>query len=138
MQTNIGDLKKHIFFEMLNMAGRVFILVKHTSDVVIGKRGFLPEEMEKGLVLVFNTMMNFQWDETGISAKLVFGSTTEQCFIPHEAVLSIFSPELSAQFSIMPRENEASAPAEKREEELGSRKPERGKVVQVDFNKKRL
>jgi hypothetical protein len=136
MTSSIHDLKKYIFYEMLNLAGRVFILVKHSDDVVIGKRGFLPEEMEKGLVLVFNSMMNFRWDDAGISAKLVFGAATEQCFIPHDAVLSIFSPELSAQFTVAPGADNA---AEKKRQAVGDapKKTEKGKVVQVDFNKKR-
>ncbi len=44
----IGDLKRHIFYELLDMAGRVMVLVKYSPDVVIGNRGFVGEEKETG------------------------------------------------------------------------------------------
>jgi len=143
MAANITELKQQIFFDLMNIVGRVFVLVKYSEDVVIGNRGFLPEEKEKGLVLVFNSRMNFNWDESGIAAKLVFGAATEKCFIPADSILSVFSPELSAQFVTS---------AEKRAESHESAKPVKpepakpvkdvksnkdNKVVEVDFRKKR-
>ncbi|MDA8077718.1 MAG: ClpXP protease specificity-enhancing factor SspB [Nitrospiraceae bacterium] len=139
MATDINDLKRQIFFEMLDLSGRVFILVNHAEDVVIGNRGFLPEEKEKGIILVFNKRMNFEWGDEAISARLVFGATTEKCYIPVEEVLSVFSPELAAQFSVTP-------PSEPRVKNSAGERPEQGrtdaaakegKVVKVDFNKKR-
>ncbi len=131
MVSDITDLKKEVFFDMLKLAGRVFILVEDSRDVVIGKRGFLPAEKEKGLVLVFNNQMNFEWDDSGISAHLVFGSTPEKCFIPHVSIVSVFSPELSAHFSISPAGRQKPEKASTRKEAPGN------KVVKVDFNKKR-
>ncbi len=136
MAQNVNDLKKQIFFEMLDLAGRVFVLVRHSDGVVIGRRGFLPEEIEKGLVLVFNRKMHFQWDEPGITAKLVFGSTPEQCFIPNDDILSIFSPELLCQFTVSPDESHTSENAGTHTAEPG-KKPIREKVVKVDFNRKK-
>ncbi len=136
MARDLGELKKQVFFEMLELAGRVFVLVRHSDKVVIGKRGFLPEEKEKGLVLVFNRKMHFQWDEPGITAKLVFGSTPEQCFVPVEDILSIFSPELLAQFTVSPDDGQgadAATPAAAGPE----RKAAGEKVVKVDFKKKK-
>ncbi len=142
MISSLNELKKKVFYDMLDLAGRVFILARYSADVSIGSRGFLPEEKEKGIVLVFNKRMNFEWTDSGISAKLVFGSATHQCFIPHDAVISVFSPELSAQFAV-------STTPEPEGKEAGDRKkiaPElrkkpvrsRGdKVVRVDFNKKK-
>jgi hypothetical protein len=133
---NVNDLKKQIFFEMLDLAGRVFVLIRHSDSVVIGRRGFLPGEKEKGLVLVFNRKMHFQWDEPGITAKLVFGSTPEQCFIPNDDILSIFSPELLCQFTVSPDEKgiaETAVPHSTQPE----RKTAGKKVVKVDFKKKK-
>jgi len=117
------------------MAGRVFIHVRYSDDVLIGDRGFLAEEKEKGLVLVFNAGMKFQWNEQGISATLGFGPKTEKCFIPPESIISVFSPDLNAQFSVSPA---AAAP------EAGQRKQmlrnvhslSKQKVIKVDFSKK--
>jgi hypothetical protein len=138
---NLDELKKKIFFDMLDLIGRVFIVAHFSPDVVIGNRGFLPEEKEKGMVLVFNRRMNFEWDAEGISAKLVFGSATHECFIPHDAIVSVFSPELSAQFSISPgpvsqvkeEGHSKKRPSRPREK---TAKPSHNKVVRVDFNKK--
>jgi hypothetical protein len=133
---DINELKKQIFFGMMDLAGRVFVLVRHSENVVIGKRGFLSEEREKGLVLVFNRKMHFQWDESGVTAKLVFGAAQEQCFIPLDDIVSIFSPELLAQFTVSPLEESGEEAVSARPAEP-ERKPSREKVVKVDFRKKK-
>lgn len=96
----INALKKHTFFEILETAGRVFIIVDYDESVVIGKRGFLPEEKQRGLVLVFNNKMNFAWDDEAITATLVFGNSPEKCFIPINAIAGIFSPDLRIQLTV--------------------------------------
>ena len=135
MVSNLEELKKQIFFDMLSLAGRVFVAVRYGDDVMIGKRGFLPQEKERGIVLVFNEKMNFTWDDIGITATLVFGSTSEKCFIPRDKIMTIFSPELNAQFSTFPTEH-----AESQEQE-GSQAVEEhhadDNVIKVDFGKKK-
>jgi hypothetical protein len=130
---NLTDLKKHIFFELLELAGRVFVLVGHSDNVLIGERGFLPEEREKGLILVFNRKMNFEWNAQGISATLGFGPRNEKCFIPSESVISVFSPDLNAQFSVSPAEQE---PAQTKQIGEKGPSPSKEKVIKVDFGKK--
>ena len=135
MVSGMNNLKKHVFYEMLDLAGRVFVHVRYSENVEIGNRGFLKEEKEKGLILVFNKRMNFAWDDEGISITLVFGTSPEKCFVPAEDILSVFSPELNAQFT--------AYPSDRKEEEKSSgaevfKKPEKGqKVVRVDFHKKK-
>ena len=134
MHSALNDLKKQVFYGLLEIAGRVFVLVEHADGVVIGTRGFLPEEKEKGIVLVFNSKMDFQWNDLGISARLVFGTTPQQCFIPPDAIVSIFSPEVSAQFSVSPE----SGPAPDKTDAGPEERPAAGeKVVKVDFRKKK-
>jgi len=130
---DLAALKKHIFFELLGTAGRVFILVKYSEDVLIGERGFLPEEKEKGIILVFNPAMNFEWHEGGISATLGFGTKTEKCFIPSDSIISIFSPELNAQFSSSPPAQET---AQKKPARKADQAPSKEKVIKVNFSKK--
>lgn len=141
MINNVHDLKRQVFYDLLNLAGRAFVLVRYSEDVVIGDRGFLPEEKEKGLVLVFNSRMNFVWDDSGISAKLVFGTTPQECFVPVNSILSVFSPELSAQFLTAPEQRpvpQADAAVHKRPKTEKSGKHNNDKkVVEVDFRKKR-
>ncbi len=118
---------------MMNLAGRAFILVSYSEDVIIGTRGFLPEEKEKGLVLVFNHQMQFDWTGEGISGRLVFGSKTEKCLVPSDSIISVFSPELSAHFST----SELSRKRQEKSERLPDKNASREKVVKVDFGKKK-
>ena len=130
---NLTDLKKHIFFELLDMTGSVFIVIRYADDVIIGQRGFLSEEKEKGLILVFNRKMNFEWNDRGISATLGFGTKSEKCFIPPDSITSIFSPDLNAQFSVSPAAPEAGSAGQPAKKE---RSLSREKVIKVDFGKK--
>ena len=134
MALNLTDLKKHVFFELLDMAGRVFIHVRYSDDVLIGDRGFLAEEKEKGLVLVFNAGMKFEWNEQGISATLGFGSKTEKCFIPPESIISVFSPDLNAQFSVSPAAAQEAGQSKQAVRKVHSISKQ--KVIKVDFSKK--
>lgn len=122
----INDLKKQIFFEILELAGRVFIIVDYDESVVIGKRGFLPEEKERGLVLVFNPRMNFKWEENRISAILVFGNTPEKCYIPINSISGVFSPDLRIQFSCpvfkVSKQNDESPQKLDTDEKIGKEK----------------
>ena len=137
MSQNLTDLKKHVFFELLDMAGRVFIHVRYSEEVMIGERGFLAEEKEKGLVLVFNSKMKFEWNEQGITATLGFGTKTEKCFVPPESIISVFSPDLNAHFSVSPAAREAG----QRKQAVKAMKKvhsiSKVKVIKVDFQKKR-
>ncbi|MBI5847115.1 MAG: hypothetical protein HZB31_04070 [Nitrospirae bacterium] len=138
MADTLEELKKQVFYDLLNIAGRVYIAVRYGEDVVVGKRGFLPQEREKGLILVFNQKMNFIWDEFGISTTLAFGTTAEKCFIPQESIFTIFSPELNAQFTVDPGE-QTKVPekkAEKKMEIAGKKTLSDKKVISVDFKKK--
>lgn len=134
MARNLTDLKKHVFFELLDMAGRVFIHVRYSDDVLIGERGFLAEEKEKGLVLVFNARMKFEWNEQGISATLGFGPKTEKCFIPPENIISVFSPDLTAQFSVSPAAAQEAGQSKQVMRKVHSISKQ--KVIKVDFSKK--
>ena len=134
MTGNLDELRKKVFFDMIRLAGRVFVAVGYGDDVVIGKRGFLSQEKEKGIILVFNQKMNFTWDDEGITATLVFGTTPEKCYIPQNRIMTIFSPELNAQFSTFPQ-NEAHG--QHAEEEDGKKSSTDEKVIKVDFGKKK-
>ncbi|MBF0329024.1 MAG: hypothetical protein HQL10_07690 [Nitrospirae bacterium] len=140
----LNSLKKHIFYEFLNLAGRVYILARHSENVILGHRGFTAEEKENGIVLVFNSKMNFHWDDYGITATLVFGTSPQKCFIPVDDIIAVSSPDLAAQFTLNPnaaRNTETQdlpslkpspAPIQKTAKES---KPSQN-VIKVDFTKK--
>lgn len=152
MDANLNSLKKHIFFEFLNIAGRAFVLVRHSNNVILGNRGFTAEEKENGIILVFNSRMNFLWDDYGITATLVFGTSPQKCFIPVDEIIAVYSPELNAQFVTSPQPSAISGPqpigsqkeGEKSVKKLEPKKGQKtqkdekqGHVIKVDFTKKR-
>ncbi|VAX27584.1 hypothetical protein MNBD_NITROSPIRAE03-1693 [hydrothermal vent metagenome] len=127
----LNELKRHIFHELLDLAGRVFVVVRNAENVFIGNRGFLPEEEEKGLILVFNRGMKFTWDDHGIDARLVFGTTPQRCIVPAEHIMGVYCPELNTQFLSLTD----TGPEPAIESTAGEEKP--SKVVKVDFRKKK-
>ncbi|MBF0553282.1 MAG: hypothetical protein HQK96_01850 [Nitrospirae bacterium] len=151
--SKLNELKKTIFYELLNVMGRVFVIVRYSEDVQIGTRGFVNAEKENGLVLVFNSKMNFTWSDDGlISARLVFGTKPEDCLIPIEHIIAVYSPELQTQFvttyttevnnsSAPPAE---AAPVPEKQEEPGEKEGDGlaaaesdNKILKVDFSKKK-
>jgi hypothetical protein len=120
----LNKLKKEAFFSFLREAGRVFIHVRPSEEVMLGRRGFVAQEEKEGIILVFNQKMQFSWDTQGISARLLFGQRWEDCFIPAEHIVSVFSPEMGAQLTIVPpRAQEQAEP------------PKGDKVIKVDFRR---
>lgn len=149
MDAGLNNLKKHIFFEFLNLVGRAFILVRYSDDVILGNRVFTAEEKENGIILVFNPKMNFMWDDYGITATLVFGTSPQKCFVPAADITAVYSPELNAQFVISPQPAAVSGPRPalvsrkedkktepKVEQKALKNKKQTGHVIKVDFTKK--
>jgi hypothetical protein len=142
MTETMDELKRMVFYGMLDLAGRVFIVTRHSGNVVIGNRGFTEDEKRQGIVLVFNNRMQFSWGDSGISATLVFGASPQKCFIPAEDIIVIYSPELNAQFATGPVEETKTAGSAKKEKEEGEtpkteKASQDSKVVKVDFRKKK-
>ena len=136
--SGLNRLKRHIFFELMGLTARVFILVKYSDSVILGNRGFLEQEKDNGIVLVFNSGMNFIWDDYGITATLVFGSSAQKCFIPIDSVISVYSPDLNVQFVAAPVTPDPGVQVpEKQKEKTEESAPSMKNVVKVDFTKKR-
>ncbi|HET6516232.1 MAG TPA: ClpXP protease specificity-enhancing factor SspB [Thermodesulfovibrionales bacterium] len=137
----MNELKKTVFYGMLDLIGRVFIVVRYSDRVVIGARGFTEDEMKNGIVLVFNTKMRFSWDDSGISTSLVFGTAPHKCYIPADDIVLIYSPELNAQFMIAPQPAAETADRNMQACDRESAKTrhcsDHSKVVKVDFQKKK-
>jgi hypothetical protein len=138
MLPKMNALKKDVFYHMLDMAGRVFIVARFSENVMIGARGFTEEEKKNGIILVFNKSMNFSWDDAGITSSLVFGTSAQKCFIPVEDIVAIYSPELNSQF-ITPFQVPAETPQEKDGGATGAELEDKtgSNVVKVDFRRKR-
>ncbi len=105
---------QRVFYDFWNDFGGVYLLVRYSSNTIVGKRGFTEEEMKQGLVLVFNNKTNntLRWDDDGnLTCILAFGTRQEDLFIHHDDMLAVFSPEGGVQFlrSDMSKEPEALA-----------------------------
>lgn len=142
IEDGINELKENTFFNLMDLAGRVYIVVHYTEDVIIGKRGFTNEEKTSGLVLVFNQKTNFQWKDDVITAKLGFGNTIEKCIIPVRNIVCIFSPDINARFMIdyVQKEQESimvkSSKSDIQKEKQKPHNESQSKVITVDFTKK--
>jgi len=141
IRQRLNELKIKTFYELLDLAGRVFLIVRYSDEVRIGTRGFLPEEKENGLVLVLNKKMKFTWEDGVLECRLVFGSKPHSCFIPEDHIIGVHSPELNTQLVVAPNiSDEKEAVQEERPEKTLATLPsaKSGKnVVKVDFTKKR-
>ncbi|MCX8070497.1 MAG: ClpXP protease specificity-enhancing factor SspB [Thermodesulfovibrionales bacterium] len=142
LEERMNALKETIFFSLMDLAGRVYIIVHYSEDVIIGKRGFTNDEKNNGLVLVFNQKMNFQWDGDVITAKLGFGNTIEKCYIPVNNIVCIFSPDINARFLVdyMPKQKEDKKQKLKQNIKSHSQSDDtkgQSKVITVDFSKKK-
>lgn len=128
---DLGDLKKDVFFRLMDKAGRVFILVRYSENVRMGQRGFLVEEKEDGIVIVFNQRMNFIWDDSGIHTTLIFGASPEKCFIPEEDIVEIYSPELGVRFMV------SAETGDRKKHDGAEAVRSEGNIIKVDFKKGR-
>ncbi len=139
MNSDVNNLKRHIFFEFLNLVGRAFVLVRYSDDVILGNRGFTAEEKENGIILVFNSRMNFLWDDYGITATLAFGTSAQKCFIPADNIIAVYCPELNAEFLASPQpamlKQESGTQIKKQEAKAKEQTSEN--IIKVDFTKKR-
>jgi len=134
----MNELKRDVFYGMLDMAGRVFIVARYAENVIIGNRGFTEDEKKNGIVLVFNKSMSFSWDDSGITSTLVFGTSPQKCFVPSDDIVAIYSPELNAQFiTALQTPAEPSEKKDKVGTEPGQEEKTESKVVKVDFRRKR-
>ncbi len=94
---------QHLFYELVNDYGQVYVVVKYSANSDIGNRGFTDDEKDKGLVLVFNERnhKNLKWTEDGsIVATLGFGggNRPEKCFLYSDDIVSVFSPKARIRF----------------------------------------
>jgi hypothetical protein len=129
---------QNLFYDILNDYGKVYIVVKHSENTVIGMRGFSEEEKKKGLILVFS-QKNYKdliWSDDGsIQATLGFGMSNkpEKCFLYADDIVSVFSPD--AKIKCDRWEVWEQAETDKKSNsvsESGGKKTQDDKVVSLD------
>jgi stringent starvation protein B len=135
--TELNNIKMRVFFDLLNLVGRVYVIVRYSEEVHLGNREFSDQEMENGLILVFNAKTNFTWKDDAIEAKLVFGAGPQKCYIPAEHVVAVYSPELNTQFVVTYRAGADGATPDESQKDSAAVKPESDNILRVDFQKKK-
>lgn len=132
----LNVLKREVFFSLLDIAQRVFVHVKPSEHVVIGRRGLVESEVDEGIVLVFNPGMNFIWADDAIEATLVFGGNAEKCYVPASEILAIYSPDAGVQFIVSPDVKRSPKKKAAKKADSGVAAEDGGKIISVDFSKK--
>lgn len=134
--SELDNLRRDVFFKLMELAGRVYIQVRYSGSASIGRRDFSDDEKKHGLVLVINQSMKFQWDDDGLSASLLFGSVAEKCYIPVRDIIAVYSPDLGVQYATVP-------PVEAVEERPKAKDGDETQpvtddnVIKVDFTKRK-
>lgn len=134
MKKQVAYLQR-LFYDIWNDFGTVYLLVKHSNETRIGKRGFTEEEMKRGLILVFNNKTNtaLDWDAEGnLTCVLAFGTRKEQVYLHHDDLLGVFSQEAGVQFLRSDTGSEPAASPDKDVEQEDSKQ-----VVSMKNFKKR-
>ncbi len=152
MTPALNSLKRSVFYELLDLVGRVFIVVRYSPEVDLGSRAFSDEEKQSGLTLVFTSRMRVQWEEHGITTTLTFGARAQKCFIPSNDVAAVYSPEMQVQLTAAAQDTEHADSRQagtkpqvlnqvhvrrglRRAKECES-KQQHGKLLKVDFAQK--
>lgn len=136
MKTQMKYLQD-LFFDILNDFGRVYVVIKHSENTIIGARGFSDEEKKQGMVLVFNhrNCRNLVWSENGsMQVTLGFGAgnKTEKCFIYADDIVSVFSPDAKIKLDRWDIWERADLDRESDVESEFGRKTQSDKVVPLD------
>ncbi len=135
---------QRFFYDILNDYGKVYIVIKHSDNTVIGRRGFSDEEKKKGLILVFTerNYKDFFWAEDGsLQATLGFGAgnKAEKCFIYADDIIAVFSPDAKIKverWDVWDQSGEGSKP--NHASEPVKKIPRNEKVISLDrFRKSR-
>lgn len=86
------NLKIKIIKEILYNSEKVYMHLQPHSELIIGKRGLIANEVTKGIVLVFGptSYKNLQFEEKYIFVDMSFSKRWEHVIIPIDAISAIF------------------------------------------------
>jgi hypothetical protein len=128
--------KKEILDIVFNNYNKFYIHVAPLSDVVIGKRGFLDQEKDHGIVLVFGneSYKNFEWDENNIYVSMKFSGVWEELIIPFGAIQAVFDNPVNPNFIF---NFKVSEEINNQEDKKVTKIIKKDNVISLDFRKKR-
>ncbi|WP_022849704.1 ClpXP protease specificity-enhancing factor SspB [Limisalsivibrio acetivorans] len=117
----MDTFKKDIIDRIFEHYTKFFLHLAPHPGLVIGNRGLVGEEKERGIVLVLGeqSYRDMSVEEEFISVKMKFGGVWEQVFIPYEAISAAFNDPVSPEFmfNFKPLQEETPEKEEKHEVE---------------------
>lgn len=135
--------KKQVLELLFDFYDKFYMHVVPAGDIRIGERGFIGNESEHGLVLVFSasSYKNLRWDENALYADMRFSGKWESLVIPFKSVATVFDdpgkPNFVFKFSMYTEKESSGKNKEKGKSADKSRvESSDGKVVKVDFSKR--
>jgi len=139
----MSKFKKQILELLFDFYDKFYMHVVPAGDIRIGERGFIGNESEHGLVLVFSasSYKNLRWDENSLYADMRFSGKWESLAIPFQSIVTVFDdpgkPEFVFKFSVYIEKEPTGKNDEKEQSAEKSRvKSSTGKVVKVDFSRR--
>jgi len=139
----MSKFKKQILELLFDFYDKFYMHVVPAGDIRIGERGFIGNESEHGLVLVFSasSYKNLRWDENSLYADMRFSGKWESLAIPFQSIVTVFDdpgkPEFVFKFSVYIEKEPTGKNDEKEQSAEKSRvKSSNGKVVKVDFSRR--
>lgn len=131
-----AQLKYSILLEILKKYQKVFIHVMPHEDLIIGRRGLIGDENQRGILLVFGkqSYKNLKLSEENLFVDMKFSGIWEELSIPMDCLYAIFdsstNPEFIFNFKFDPKTKKETTTVKK-----PSTSNKDSKIIKVDFRK---
>ncbi|AEI15112.1 hypothetical protein Flexsi_1462 [Flexistipes sinusarabici DSM 4947] len=139
----MSKFKKQVLELLFDFYDKFYMHVVPAGDIRIGERGFVGNESEHGLVLVFgaSSYKNLRWDNNALYADMRFSGKWESLVIPFQSIVTVFDdpgkPDFVFKFSMDTEKESGGNNKDKEKSADKSRvKSSNGKIVKVDFSRK--
>ncbi|MGA1862892.1 ClpXP protease specificity-enhancing factor SspB [Deferribacter thermophilus] len=129
--------KKDILEKVFDNFEKFYIHIMPHKNLIIGNRGLIDQEKEKGLMLVFGpySYKDFDWDDENIYVSMRFSGVWEFLTIPFDSIVSIFDDPLNPNFVISFRYMPEKEDVDKEKPKVEKTK-ENEKVIKLNFSRK--
>ncbi len=127
------NLIRNSILVALDYSSKIYIHVIPVNDVYIGERGFIGDEVDRGIILSLgeNSCVDLDVNEVGLFAKLKFSGVWEDVYIPYGSIISVLDDLQSPEFVFSFRADED----EFFDYEDGDKEVNiEDKIVKIDFN----
>ncbi|KAA0257322.1 hypothetical protein FHQ18_09760 [Deferribacter autotrophicus] len=134
-----NKFKQEILEKVFDNFDKFYIHIMPHNGLIIGTRGLLDQEKEKGLLLVFGpySYKDLQWDDQNIYVSMRFSGKWESLVIPYVAITSIFDDPLTPSFVFSFKITATQDKTEEKQEKPKKPLVEKGdKVIKINFQSK--